>query len=163
MDHVQRLVFLLEILIQNESTGSFLDIVEISAIDGNNSAVAVANIVTTLAASTSSVIVGNTRKIVGHNSTTESYVYSGGSPYSNLFSGACGSTNVVVTPPSGVPLKSITIKFRPENAGTAAFSCSTCAYVLNSSGGVCTQITNIFQSQILHFHQLQDARYSQLN
>jgi hypothetical protein len=120
----------------NESTGSFLDIVEISAIDGNNSAVAVANIVTTLAASTSSVIVGNTRKIVGHNSTTESYVYSGGSPYSNLFSGACGSTNVVVTPPSGVPLKSITIKFRPANAGTAAFSCSTCAYVLNSSGGV---------------------------
>ncbi len=119
-----------------ESVGTFLDVVEISATDGNNTSVPAANIAVTPPSSTNVVIVGNTKKIIGHNNNNESYVYTGTSPYSNLSSGACNSTSVTITPPAGVPLKTITIKFRPGNGGTASFSCSTCAYVVNSSGGV---------------------------
>lgn len=113
----------------DESNGTFLDVVSISAVDGNNTAVPAANIAVTVPGNTNASTVGSTKKIVGHNNSAEMYTYnSSGPPYSPYFSSACNSTNVVITPPSSTPLKSITIIFRPANGGTASFSCSSCAY-----------------------------------
>lgn len=113
----------------DESNGTFLDVVTISAIDGNNAAVPAANIVVTPPSNTNVTTVGSTRKIVGHNNAAELYTAnSSGPPYSPYSSSACNSTNVVITPPASTPLKSITIVFRPANGGTASFSCSSCAY-----------------------------------
>lgn len=88
-----------------ESFTDFLDVVEISAIDGNNAAIPVANIVATLPASTAQTTSGSIRRIVGHNSTQETIGSFSSSP--------CNNTTVTITPPSGVALKSITIKYRP--------------------------------------------------
>jgi hypothetical protein len=113
----------------DESNGTFLDVVTISAIDGNNAAVPAANIVVTPPSNTNVTNVGSSKKIVGHNNSAELYTAnSSGPPYSPFFSSACNSTNVVITPPAATPLKSITIVFRPANGGTVSFSCSTCAY-----------------------------------
>ncbi len=113
----------------DESNGTFLDVVSISAIDGNNTAVPAANIVVTVPGNTNASTVGATKKIVGHNSSNELYTAnSSGPPWSPFSSSACGSTNVVITPPTSTPLKNITIVFRPANGGTASFSCSSCSY-----------------------------------
>ncbi|MFN6038391.1 MAG: hypothetical protein ACK452_07980, partial [Bacteroidota bacterium] len=113
----------------DESNGTFLDVVLISAIDANNTAVPPANISVTVPTNTNVSTTGNSKKIVGHNSSSESYTYnSSGPPYSSFFSSSCNSTNVVVTPPFNTPLKTVTIIFRPANGGTVSSSCSTCAY-----------------------------------
>ncbi len=88
-----------------ESFTDFLDVVEISAVDGNNTAIPAASIVASLPGSTAQTTSGNTRRIVGHNSTQETIGSFSSSP--------CNNTTVTITPPVGVALKSITIKYRP--------------------------------------------------
>ncbi|MEN9997617.1 MAG: hypothetical protein RI922_607 [Bacteroidota bacterium] len=88
-----------------ESFTDFLDVIEIAAIDGNNAAIPVANIVASLPASTAQTTSGSVRRIVGHNSTQETTGSFSSSP--------CNNTTVTITPPTGVALKSITIKYRP--------------------------------------------------
>lgn len=105
-----------------ESFTDFLDVVEISGIDGNNAALPAANIVVTPPANTNVTTVGNSKKIVGHNSSSE--VVTGG-PY---FSTPCNVTSVTVSPPANTPLKSIRIIYRPAvgtNSSNAYYSVGT--------------------------------------
>jgi hypothetical protein len=100
-----------------ENGGSFLDVLEISALDGNNNPInaTVNNINTTAGQITSSIpagvtraVVGSVLKFVGHDDITETY------PGANIrFSANCNLISVKVNPPTGVPLKSIRIKYRP--------------------------------------------------
>ncbi len=102
-----------------ESFTDFLDVVEISAIDGNNAAIVPGNIVVTPPANVTVVTVGNSKKIVGHNSSSE--VVTGG-PY---FSTPCNLTSVSVSPPANTPLRSIRIIYRPAvgtNSSNAYYS-----------------------------------------
>ena len=106
-----------------ENGGSFLDVIEISAQDANNNAISpttnnlnttAGRITSTLPSGVSRVTVGNSLKFVGHDNLNETY------PGANVaFSANCNLTTVRVNPPSGVPLKSITIKYRP-GYGTSA-------------------------------------------
>jgi hypothetical protein len=105
-----------------ESFTDFLDVVEISAIDGNNAAVPAANITVTPPANVTVVTIGTTKKIVGHNSASE--VVTGG-PYSST---PCNLTSVSVSPPANTPLKSMRIVYRPAvgtSAANAYFSVGT--------------------------------------
>lgn len=88
----------------DESVQTFADWVEISAIDGNNAAIPVGSI--TASGGSNKVITtsGNTRIIKG---------YSSGS-YSSRSTTACDNVNISVTPPVGVAVKSITIKYHPD-------------------------------------------------
>ena len=100
-----------------ESFTDFLDVVEISAVDGNNTAIPAASIVATLPGSTAQTTSGSTRRIVGHNSTQETVGSFSSSP--------CNNTTITVTPPTGVALKTITIKYRPgygTNTSNAYYS-----------------------------------------
>jgi hypothetical protein len=100
-----------------ENGGTFLDVVEISALDGNNNAITpttnnlsttAGRITSTLPSGVSRTTVGNSLKFVGHDNVNETY------PGANVaFSANCNLTTVRVHAPSGVPLKSITIKYRP--------------------------------------------------
>lgn len=102
-----------------ESFTDFLDVVEISAIDGNNAAIPPGNIVVTPPVNVTVVTVGNSKKIVGHNSASE--VVTGG-PY---FSTPCNLTSVSVSPPANTPLRSIRIIYRPAvgtNSSNAYYS-----------------------------------------
>jgi hypothetical protein len=101
-----------------ENGGTFLDVVEISAIDGNNNAITPTtnNLNTTAGQITSTInssvvtraTSGSILKIVGHSSISETY------PGANVaFTSTCQTSTFRVNPPSGVPLKSITIKYRP--------------------------------------------------
>ncbi len=91
----------------NETSGSFLDVIEISALDGSGASIPAANIVITVPANTNVSTSGNTRIIRGHNSNSENY---DGGIYSTT---SCAITSVSVTPPAGMPLQSINIKYRP--------------------------------------------------
>ncbi len=105
-----------------ESFTDFLDVVEISGIDGNNAALPAANIVVTPPANTNVTTVGNSKKIVGHNSSSE--VVTGG-PYSST---PCNVTTITVSPPANIPLKSIRIIYRPAvgtNSSNAYYSVGT--------------------------------------
>ena len=89
----------------DESVGTFLDVVEISAIDGFNNPIPVGNI--TIGAGTINITnSGNVRIIRGHNNASETYTGS----YSTT---ACQTIPFTVTPPAGIPLKSIRIVYRP--------------------------------------------------
>lgn len=96
-----------------ESFTDFLDVVEISGIDGNNVAIPTGNIVITNPLNTMVSVVGGSKKIVGHNSNSE--VVTGG-PYSST---PCNVTTVTVSPPANVTLKSIKIIYRPA-VGTSS-------------------------------------------
>ncbi len=108
----------------DESVNTFLDIVEISAVDGNSVAIPVGNITITPPANTTVVNVGSVRKIVGHNNASET-----ASSPSTFSSSPCNITTVTITPPAGVPLQSINIRYRPSYGGSTSFSCTSgCAY-----------------------------------
>ena len=95
----------------DESFATFLDVIEISATYGNSgTAVPNANITTTLAPNVTRVNVGTTVKLVGHNSSSETNAGSYPTSYS---SSPCNNTAILVTPPAGQPIKSITVKYRP--------------------------------------------------
>lgn len=92
----------------DESNNTFLDVVEISAIDGFNNPIPAANLLVTVPSNTNLTTSGNTRIIRGHNSTSETST----STFS-YSSTSCALTNVTVNPPAGIPLKSIRIVYRP--------------------------------------------------
>jgi hypothetical protein len=94
----------------DESYNTFCDVLELSATYGNSgTALPVTNIATTLASNVNRSTSGTTVKLVGHNSSNET-----STAYNSYTSGSgCGNTTVKFTPPSGSPLKTITIKYRP--------------------------------------------------
>lgn len=90
-----------------ESFTDFCDVLEISATYNNaGTALPTASIATTLASNVTRVNSGTTVKLIGHSNSSETVV-------SASSGAACGNTTVKVTPPSGFPLKTITIKYRP--------------------------------------------------
>lgn len=92
----------------DEGFTTFLDVVEISAVDGNGNPIPTASITTTLPSRVTRVNSGSMVKLVGHNSaneTTTSGPYSGGQN--------CGDSQIKVDPGANNALKSITIKYRP--------------------------------------------------
>lgn len=88
----------------DESVQTFADWVEISAIDGNNAAIPVASITATGGSNKVVTTSGSTRIIKGYNS----------SAYGSRSTTACDNLNITVTPPTGVAVKSITIKYHPD-------------------------------------------------
>lgn len=109
------------------STGTFLDIVEISATDGNGNAItatagnlslpAGGGITSTIPGNTTRQVVGNSLKLLGHNNASETYDAS-------RSSSTCNYTTVRVKPPDNVWLKTITIKYRPaygSNSGITTY------------------------------------------
>jgi hypothetical protein len=104
-----------------ESSKTFCDVLEISAMDGNGNPIAATTnalgspaaggITTTLASNLNRSVSGNILKITGHNSSQETQ--------GSFNAGAsCGITTVRVKPPDNVWLKSITIKYRPAHGTT---------------------------------------------
>jgi hypothetical protein len=90
----------------DESFTSFLDVVEISAMDGNGVPIPTANITTALANRVTRVNSGAIVRLVGHNSSSETIgSYNGGA--------VCGDTQISITPNANALLASITIKYRP--------------------------------------------------
>ncbi|ASS47445.1 MAG: hypothetical protein A3D31_16530 [Candidatus Fluviicola riflensis] len=88
----------------DESVQTFADWVEISAVDGNNNAIAVASITATGGSNKVFTTSGNTRIIKGYNSGS----------YGSRSTTACDNVNISVTPPAGVTLKRIVIKYHPD-------------------------------------------------
>jgi hypothetical protein len=88
-----------------ESWATFLDVIEITAVDGNGTAIPAANIVIVAAPNTTVVTSGTMKKIVGHNNSSEAP--------GSYFSSPCNTTTVTITPPATVPLQSVNIKYRP--------------------------------------------------
>jgi hypothetical protein len=103
----------------DESNTTFLDIIEISAIDGNNNAISSSNITSPNHPYVKTVNVTSTlKKYVGHSTTSELSNNSSFSPNSDC---SIGQITVTVTPPIGTPLKSIRLKYRPaQNATTSS-------------------------------------------
>lgn len=95
--------FIIEDINADESVQTFADWVEISGLDATNTAIAAASIVINLGSSTTQTTSGNTKIIKG---------YSGS--YGSRSSTPCNTTTVTVTPPAGVPLKSINLKYHPD-------------------------------------------------
>jgi hypothetical protein len=123
----------------DESNQTFCDVLEISAVDGNGNAItattnalglpAAGGITSTLVSGANrSVLTGSRLKIVGHNSSNETTSIDG-SGFSNYSSAsACGITTIRVKAPDNVPLRSITIKYRPAygtSTSNAYYSFST--------------------------------------
>lgn len=88
----------------DESVQTFADWVEISAVDGNNAAIAVGSIVASGGSNKVFTTSGSTRIIKGYNS----------SGYGSRSTTACDNVTITVTPPAGVPLKRIVLKYHPD-------------------------------------------------
>lgn len=119
--------FTLKDINSDESNGTFLDVIEISAVDGNGVAVPVANISITAPGGTNIQNSGTTRIIRGHNNVSERYLCS-------LSSSPCNTTSITITPPAGVPLQSINIRYRPAYGGSANMACGSSTAYWNFSG-----------------------------
>lgn len=98
------ITFLIKDINSDESVQTFADWVEISAVDGNNAAIAVASITATGGSNKVFTTSGNTRIIKGYNSSS----------YGSRSTTACDNVNISVTPPAGVTLKRIVIKYHPD-------------------------------------------------
>lgn len=97
----------------DESFDSFLDVVEISAVDGNGVPIPTANITTVLATRVTRVNSGAIVRLVGHNNSSETIgSYNGGA--------ICGDTQISITPSTDALLGSITIKYRPAYGTTTS-------------------------------------------
>lgn len=88
----------------DESVQTFRDFVHISAVDGFNSAVPVANITATG---------GSNKTITTSGGTTRIIAGSSGS-YGSRSQTACDEVTINVTPPAGIPLKRIVIRYQPS-------------------------------------------------
>lgn len=88
----------------DESVQTFADWVEISAVDGNNAAIAVGSIVASGGSNKVFTTSGSTRIIKGYNSSS----------YGSRSTTACDNVTITVTPPAGVPLKRIVLKYHPD-------------------------------------------------
>jgi len=88
----------------DESYQTFADWVELSATDGNNNPVPVANI--TASGGSNKVITtsGNIRIVKGYNS----------SAYGSRSSALCDEVTFTVTPPPGTTLKTVVLKYHPD-------------------------------------------------
>jgi|GEM_PF-5511628 len=88
----------------DESYQTFADWVELSATDGNNSAVPVANI--TASGGSNKVITtsGNIRILKGYNNSS----------YGSRSSTLCDEVTFTVTPPPGATLKTVVLKYHPD-------------------------------------------------
>jgi hypothetical protein len=104
--------FLIKDINADESYQTFRDYVYISAIDGNNANVPVANITTAGGSNKTKTTSGSSRVVAG----------SAGS-YGSRSQTACDDITVTVTPPSGVPLKRIVIRYQPDYT-----TCASCYY-----------------------------------
>lgn len=96
----------------DESVQTFRDIVHVSAIDANNNAIPVANIVRTGGANKTVTTSGNTRIIAGSSGS-----------YGSRGTTSCDNVTITITPPSGVPLRRIMIRFQPDYT-----TCASCYY-----------------------------------
>lgn len=88
----------------DESFQGFSDWVEVSAIDGNNNPVPVANITATGGSNKTISTSGNTRIVVGHSNGA----------YGSRSSTACDNVTFSVTPAAGTTLKTVILKYHPE-------------------------------------------------
>lgn len=88
----------------DESVQTFADWVEISAIDGNNAAIAAGSIVASGGSNKVFTTSGSTRIIKGYNSGS----------YGSRATTSCDNVTITVTPPAGVPLKRIVLKYHPD-------------------------------------------------
>lgn len=100
-----RTSFTIKDINSEESWATFLDVIEITAVDGNGTVIPAANIVIAAAPNTTVVTSGTMKKIVGHNNSSEAP--------GSYFSSPCNTTTVTITPPATVPLQSVNIKYRP--------------------------------------------------
>lgn len=96
----------------DESVQTFRDIVHISATDANNAAIPVANIVRTGGANKTVTTSGNTRIIAGSSGS-----------YGSRSTTNCDDVTITVTPPVGVPLRRIVIRYQPDYT-----TCASCYY-----------------------------------
>jgi len=96
----------------DESVQTFRDIVHISATDANNNAIPVANIVRTGGTNKTVTTSGNTRIIAGSSGT-----------YGSRSTTSCDDVTITVTPPAGVPLRRIIIRYQPDYT-----TCASCYY-----------------------------------
>jgi hypothetical protein len=96
--------FNIEDINADESTQGFDDYVDISAVDGNGAAIAAASIVVGLGSNTYKVTGATKQTIIGHTN----------SAYGSRSTSACNITSITVTPPAGVPLNTITLKYYPD-------------------------------------------------
>jgi hypothetical protein len=96
----------------DESVQTFADWIEISAVDGNNVAIPVANITATGGSSKTISTSGSTRVIRGYNGS-----------YGSRSSTACDNMTIQVTPPVGGAVRTITLKYHPDYT-----ACSSCYY-----------------------------------
>jgi len=88
----------------DESNQTFRDFVHISAIDGNNMAIPVANIVLSGGSNKAHTTSGGTTRIIGGSTGS----------YGSRSTTACDNITVTITPPAGTPLRSITIRYQPS-------------------------------------------------
>lgn len=97
----------------DESIQTFADWVEVNAIDGNNTAIPVANITATINGGQSSTTSGNIRIVKG---------YSSGS-YGSRTTNTCTDVTFTITAPTGGTLKKAVIKYHPDYT-----ACANCYY-----------------------------------
>ncbi|MEN9304165.1 MAG: hypothetical protein RL264_2594, partial [Bacteroidota bacterium] len=97
----------------DETYQTFADWVELSATDGNNAAIAVANIIATGGTNKTITTSGNTRIVKGYSNNA----------YGSRSTTSCDDVTFTVTSPSGGTLKSITLKYHPDYT-----SCASCYY-----------------------------------
>lgn len=88
----------------DESYQTFADWVEVSAIDGNNNPIPVANITATGGSNKTITTSGNTRIVKGHSNNS----------YGSRSATLCDNVTFTVTPPAGATLKSVTLKYHPD-------------------------------------------------
>jgi Secretion system C-terminal sorting domain len=88
----------------DESSQTFRDFVHISAIDGTNTNIAVANITTSGGSNKTITTSGGTTRIIAGSSGT----------YGSRSTTSCDNVTITVTPPAGVPLKSIVVRYQPS-------------------------------------------------
>jgi gliding motility-associated-like protein len=88
----------------DESNQTFADWVEISAIDGNNNPVPVANIVASGGSNKINTTSGNTRIIKGHSNNS----------YRSRSTTNCDDVTFTITPVAGTTLKSVILKYHPD-------------------------------------------------
>lgn len=94
----------------DESNATFRDFVHISATDESNAAIPVANITATGGSNKAITTSGGTTRIIAGSTGT----------YGSRSTTACDNVTITVTPPVGVPLRTITIRYQPSYEAASA-------------------------------------------
>jgi hypothetical protein len=106
--------FVIKDINAEETYRTFRDIVHISAIDANNANIPVANITTS----------GGSNKAISTSGSTRIIAGSFGS-YASRSTTSCDDVTITITPPTGVPLKRIVLRYQPSYE-----ACTNCYYNL---------------------------------